>query len=116
MQRKGMIAIISAGAAPEAPAVFQPFMNQSTPANLRMAETTPMRAPPAMKPLAMSVPFSWRLRLSSASLLLVLTNQEIAPPTSSGRLRSMGMNIPRQNARAGTLKTVRSIAITAPIP
>ena len=81
-----------------------------------MALTTPIRAPPAMKPEAMRVPFSWRALLTAASLERVLTYQEIAPPTSSGRLRSMGMNMPRANGRAGTLNAVRISAIAAPMP
>ena len=41
------------------------FMYMSTSANLRIALTTPMSAPPAMNPEAMSVPFSVRAALSS---------------------------------------------------
>ena len=92
------------------------FIYTSTFANLRMALTTPMRAPPAMKPEAMSVPFSVLSSFNALSLLRLPTNHEIAPPTSIGMLRSIGMNIPRAKGRAGTLKNVRTRAMTAPIP
>ena len=54
--------------------------------------------------------------MTAASLERVLTYQEMAPPTSSGRFRSMGMNMPRANGKAGTLKSVRRRAIAAPMP
>ena len=112
--------MMAMASAPEArcPAAteFQPLRNQSTPANFRIALTTPISAPPAMKPEAISVPFSWRAEFTASSLLRLLTYQLMAPPTSRGRLRSRGMNMPRQKARAGTLNTVRRMAIAAPIP
>ena len=92
------------------------FIYMSTSANLRMALTTPMSAPPAMNPEAMSVPFSTRASLRALSLLRLPTNHETAPPMSIGMLRSSGMNIPSANGSAGTLKNVRMRAITAPIP
>ena len=44
------------------------------------------------------------------------TYQLTAPPTSRGRLRSSGMNMPRQNARAGIFRKLSTRAMTAPIP
>ena len=90
-------------------------MKTSTFANFRIALTTPIKAPPAMKPDAMRVPFSIRASLTVWSLLRVLTNHETAPPTRRGRLSSSGMNIPRQNARAGTPHQFKTRAITAPM-
>lgn len=69
-----------------------------------------------MNPEAKRVPLSFLAVLRAASLLLVETNQAIPPPTRSGRLSSRGINIPRENARAGTPMKVRAIAIIAPIP
>ena len=88
----------------------------STSANLRIALTTPMRAPPAMNPEAINVPFSVRAALSSLSLLRLPTYHETAPPMSIGMFRSIGMNIPRANGSAGILKNVSTRAITAPMP
>ena len=70
-------------------------MLASMPPNLSSALTTPIRAPPAIKPLAMSVPFSPRS---------LFTYQLIAPPTNSGTFNSNGMNIPSAKANAGILK------------
>ena len=79
------------------------------------AETTPISAPPAMNPLAMSVPFSLRSRFTSAFLERVLTYQLTMPPTRSGIFSSSGMNIPRAKAMAGMPQNVSITAITAPI-
>ena len=96
--------------------LFQSYMNQSAPANLSTAETTPIRAPPAMKPDAISVPFFTLASFTSLSLLLLPTHQEMAPPSRSGKFKSIGMNIPRQNANVGTLQKFSSSAMAAPIP
>ena len=79
-------------------------MLASMPPNFSRALTTPIKAPPAMKPLAMSVPFSPRSAFTLASLLREVTYQLMAPPTSSGTFSSNGINIPRAKARAGILK------------
>ena len=92
------------------------FMNMSTSANLRIALTTPMSAPPAMNPDAISVPFSMRASFVALSWLRVLTNHEMAPPTSIGMLRSRGMNMPSAKGSAGILKNVSTRAMRAPIP
>ena len=70
----------------------------------------------AMNPEAMSVPFSWRASLTLLSLLRVLTNHEIAPPTNIGILRSNGINMPSAKASAGTFRKFRIMAMTAPMP
>ena len=88
----------------------------STLANLSIALTTPINAPPAIKPDAMSVPLLLRALLSTSSLLRVLTYHEIAPPINKGILRSIGMNIPSANGSAGILAKVSINAITAPMP
>ena len=92
------------------------FKNRSMSAKRSTALTTPIKAPPAMKPDAMSVPFSLLASLISLSLLRVFTNQAMAPPTRRGRFKSIGMNIPNANGRAGNLQSVRMMAIAAPIP
>ena len=84
--------------------------------NFSRALTTPMRAPPAMNPEAMRVPLLSLASLRALSFERVLTNHEMAPPTSSGRFRSIGMNIPSANARAGTFNNVSATASTAPMP
>ena len=76
---------------------------------------TPIKAPPAMKPEAMRLPFSPRFLLMVSSLLRVVTYQLTAPPITKGTLSSRGMNIPKAKARAGTLHSVRMIAIAAPM-
>ena len=86
------------------------------PPNRNRALTTPMSAPPAMNPLAMRVPFSPRSLFVSASLERVVTYQFMAPPTSSGMLSSIGMNMPKAKASAGTLQIVSTIAMIAPMP
>jgi len=86
------------------------------PPNFISALTTPMRAPPAMKPLAMSVPFSPRALLTEASFERVVTNQLMAPPTTSGTLSSKGMNMPKATASAGMCSRSRTMAMTAPMP
>ena len=106
----GMIAMASPYCA------FQSAMNQSTLKNFSSALTTPINAPPAMNPEAISVPLFRRASFRALSFERVLTYQEIAPPTSNGRLRSIGMNIPSANANAGILKKVSTMASTAPIP
>ena len=88
----------------------------SNPANFSNALTTPISAPPAIKPLAMSVPRSPRCLFTSASLLREVTHQLIAPPTTSGTFSSKGMNIPNAKANAGTLHSVRIMANSAPMP
>ena len=95
------------------------FMKFSPPKR-SSALTTPMRAPPAMNPLAMRVPFSPRSLASSllsplSSLLSLVTYQLTAPPTSRGILSSKGMNIPSAKGSAGTFMRVRITAIAAPI-
>ena len=42
------------------------------------------------------------------------TYQLMAPPMTRGTFSSMGMNIPRAKARAGTLHSVSTTAMTAP--
>ena len=79
------------------------------------ALTTPMSAPPAMKPEAMSVPFSPRSLLMFSSFVRVVTYQLIAPPTTSGMFSSIGMNMPSAKARAGTPQSVSTMARTAPM-
>ena len=86
-----------------------------TPAKRISALTTPISAPPAMKPDAMRVPFSPRSLFASASFERVVTNQFTAPPTRSGMLSCMGMNIPSANGSAGILQNVRITAIAAPM-
>ena len=66
----------------------------SAPASFRIALTTPINAPPAIKPDASRVPLSWRALLSFSSLDLVLRYQLINPPANRGRLRCRGINIP----------------------
>ena len=39
-----------------------------------------------------------------------------APPTSRGTFNSMGMNMPKAKAKAGTFIHVRMMAMTAPMP
>ncbi len=80
------------------------------------ALTTPINAPPAMKPEARRVPLSFLALLISSSFERVLTNQLTRPPTSNGAFNSKGMNIPRENARAGTPSQLRRTARTAPTP
>ena len=92
----GMIAIASPYC------IFHPVRNQSTLANLRIALTTPIRAPPAMKPDAMRVPFSTLLLFTSSSLLRLLTNHCTAPPIIKGIFNCKGMNIPNAKASTGT--------------
>ena len=89
---------------------------KSTLANFKIALTTPIKAPPAMKPEAIKVPLLLRALLRASSLLRVLTYHEIAPPINKGILRSIGINMPRANGNAGILATVNINAITAPMP
>ena len=79
-----------------------------------MALTTPISAPPAMNPEAISVPRSMRALFSAASFERFETNQAIRPPTTSGALSSIGMNIPSAKARAGTPMAVSTRARAAP--
>ena len=88
----------------------------SKPPKRSSALTTPISAPPAMNPLAMSVPRSPRSWFSFLSLERVVTNQFTAPPTSSGRFSSRGMNIPRAKGSAGIFAAVRAMAMRAPMP
>ena len=75
----------------------------ATPVLIRFssAPSTPASAPPAMKPLASSVP---RLPRASATFLSVLdlpTQCEIRPPMNSGVLIWSGRYIPMANASGG---------------
>ena len=69
-----------------------------------------------MNPEAISVPLFNLASFTSFSLLRLPTYHEMAPPTNSGRLRSIGMNIPRANGKAGIFRRVRIMAMAAPIP
>ena len=69
-----------------------------------------------MKPEAMRVPFSLRAAFTFPSWERLPTYQAMAPPTTSGRFRSMGMNMPRAKGNAGILQRVRTIASAAPMP
>ena len=80
------------------------------PKKIIAALTTPMRAPPAMKPLANSVPRSLRAALTFSSLLRLPTNQLMMAPTSSGAFNCKGMNIPSEKGRAGTLSQLSNRA------
>ena len=73
------------------------------------ALTTPISAPPAMKPDASNVPFSPRSVLRVASLLRLVTYQLMAPPTTRGMFSCNGMNIPSANANAGILNAFSTI-------
>ena len=96
--------------------VFQCGMVRSSPPNLMTALTTPIKAPPAMKPEATSVPFSLRAVLTALSLERVDTYQATNPPISRGTSSDIGINIPRAKAKAGTRHSVKTTAITAPMP
>lgn len=80
-----------------------------------VALTTPIKAPPAMKPEASNVPFSRRALFNAWSLLRLPTYQLIAPPINSGVFSSSGINIPNEKASAGILQMFRIIASTAPM-
>ena len=86
------------------------------PKKIIAALTTPMRAPPAMKPDAKRVPRSLRALLTFSSLLRLPTNQLMMAPTSSGALSYRGMNIPSEKGRAGTFNQLSSRARIAPTP
>ena len=64
------------------------------------ALTTPIKAPPAIKPEANSVPFSPRASLTALSLERVVTYQFTAPPITNGTFSSRGINIPKAKANA----------------
>ena len=87
----------------------------SAPKKAIIALTTPINAPPAMKPEAMSVPRLLFALACSASLWR-LTAHATKPPTTSGALSSIGINIPRAKGSAGSLIKVRIRAIRAPKP
>ena len=93
----------------------QSAINHSTPTNFSTAETTPISAPPAMNPEAISVPRSKRALFSASSFERDDTNHAIRPPTTSGAFRYIGMNIPSENANAGTPIAVSTNASAAPI-
>ena len=67
-----------------------------------------------MKPEAIRLPRSPRSLFTASSLERLVTYQLMAPPMTSGTLSSMGMNIPKAKARAGTLHSVSTTAMTAP--
>ena len=85
------------------------------PAKRVSAANTPNRAPPAISPELISVPRSRRALLTASSLLRVATKYAIAPPTRIGVLSWRGMNMPRQNARAGTPSQLSNTARMAPV-
>ena len=85
------------------------------PAKRMAALTTPIKAPPAMKPDASRVPFSRRTLFRAWSLLRLPTYQLMAPPISNGVFNSSGMNMPNANANAGILQKFRMMASTAPM-
>ena len=85
------------------------------PQNRRRADTTPIKAPPALKPLAISVPVSPRSLFTELSVERVVTSQFIAPPTSNGALSSIGINIPKAKAKAGMRKKFNIRAMMAPV-
>ena len=60
------------------------------PPKRKAALTTPIKAPPAIKPEASNVPFSKRAEFKLWSLLRLPTYQLIAPPIKSGVFRSKG--------------------------
>lgn len=86
----------------------------SKPAKRVSAANTPNSAPPAIRPDAIRVPRSRRASLSFLSAERLLTNQATRPPISIGVLSCSGMNIPRQNARAGTPSQLSNSASIAP--
>ena len=67
-------------------ALMYAVLAKLSPPNCMPALTTPISAPPAMKPEARSVPFSLRRWLSETSVERALTYQLIRPPTMSGKL------------------------------
>ena len=75
-------------ASPNHSALFdaaQSAINHSTPTNFNTAETTPIKAPPAIKPDAIKVPRSKRALLSASSFEREDTNQAIKPPQPAER-------------------------------
>ena len=68
---------------------------------LSSALTTPIMAPPAINPEAMSVPLSLRALLVALSFDLELMSQAMKPPTKSGMFKAKGINMPKEKARAG---------------
>ena len=87
---------------------------QSAPAYFNTALITPINAPPAIKPEAISVPLSRRILFTFSSLLRVDTYQLTKPPTNNGVFNSNGINIPKAKAKAGTPIMVRIKAKAAP--
>jgi len=71
--------------------------------------TTPMIAPPAMRPLAMSTPRLSRALASASEVpgLGRFTQWERRPPRKRGMFSSMGRYMPRAKPRAGS-STIRS--------
>ena len=86
------------------------------PPNCMAALTTPIKAPPAMKPEARSVPRSPRRLFNSAEVEREVTYQLTAPPTMSGRLSCKGMNMPRAKARAEMPQALSRSEMRAPMP
>jgi hypothetical protein len=84
--------------------------------NLSTAAKTPTRAPPAMKPEAMSVPWSWRALATAPSFEERRSSQATAAPTTSGELSSMGRYMPSAKASPETPHSSRATAKTAPMP
>ena len=64
---------------------------QSAPAYFNTALITPIRAPPAINPEAISVPRSRRILFTFSSLLRVDTYQLTSPPINKGVFRSNGI-------------------------
>ena len=97
------------------PAVaYQSVWKKSRPPNFIAAETTPINAPPAMKPDASNVPRSRRALLRAASVERVETYQLIKPPTMSGVFKYKGMNIPNAKGNTGTPSKLSNKAKIAP--
>ncbi|MGC4000174.1 MAG: N-6 DNA methylase [Anaeromyxobacter sp.] len=84
--------------------------------NRSSAVMTPMSAPPAMKPDAISVPRSWRAAATFSSFDDRLSSQAVAAPRISGELRSMGRYMPSARARPETPHISAATAKTAPRP
>ena len=87
-----------------------------SPPNCMPALTTPINAPPAMKPEASSVAFSFLRWFRLMSVDRELTYQFTKPPTISGKFSCKGMNIPKAKARAETPQQVSMIEMIAPMP
>lgn len=93
----------------------QSAINHSTPTNFNTADTTPINAPPAIKPEAINVPRSKRALFNASSFEREDTNQATRPPITNGAFKYIGINIPNENANAGTPIAVKTNAKAAPI-